>query len=156
MAVEGRIHQNFVSKIENWLLSLTFIPWSNADPNHTLGPSQVFHSCKVPWDAREIYEFVSIRRVVLSQSQLFCQNFPKLSSGISEEQMLWVAIIVIFSAKQNLQLLQVNSQDEKAPRSARLGTRICWKSPNLSQFDIKRSKNFNIKLELYLCPGALQ
>ena len=65
------------------------------------------------WDARKICEFVPISRVVLSQSQLFCQNFPQLSSGISEEQMLWVAIIVIFSAKQNLQLLQVNSQRDE-------------------------------------------
>ena len=30
--------------------------------------------------------------------------FPKLSRGISEEQMLWIAIIVRFNAKQNIQL----------------------------------------------------
>ena len=37
-----------------------------------------------------------------------------------------------------------------------LGTWICWKSPNLTHFDIKWNNNFNIKLELYLYPGALQ
>ena len=51
--------------------------------------------------------------MVLSQSQLFFQNFPKLSFGIFEEQMLWIAFIVRFGANQNLQLLQVNSQRDE-------------------------------------------
>ena len=37
-----------------------------------------------------------------------------------------------------------------------LSTQICWKSPNLNYFEIKWSENFNIKLELYLYPGAVQ
>ena len=37
-----------------------------------------------------------------------------------------------------------------------LGTQICWKRPNLNHFEIKWSENFNIILELYLFPGALQ
>ena len=51
--------------------------------------------------------------MVLSQSQLFFQNFPKLSFSIFEEQMLWIAFIVRFGANQNLQLLQVNSQRDE-------------------------------------------
>ena len=65
------------------------------------------------WNARENCEFVPIRKMALSQSQLFCQNFLKLSCDISEEQMLWIAIIVRFSAIENLQLLQVNSQSDE-------------------------------------------
>ena len=37
-----------------------------------------------------------------------------------------------------------------------LSTQICWKSQNLNNFEIKWSENFNIKLKLYLYPGALQ
>ena len=51
--------------------------------------------------------------MVLSQSQLFFQIFPKLSFGIFEEQLLWIAFIVRFGANQNLQLLQVNSQRDE-------------------------------------------